>query len=165
LARFVDVKNKVSEFTVKYDAIPSKMKWQQAVSAVGSMYKRFYYLLGPDDRSKLEKMMEDWGLEHSEEVLKRLDVSRDLHSCALALMSYNRIFGMKSSIAKESEDRICIRVTDCMWKEKRDWTPEICASIEAFETGLVKGIDDSIKHYYKKRRSLGDEFCEMHLCY
>ncbi len=52
-----------------------------------------------------------------------------------------------------------------MWKDKKDWTPQICASIEAFETGLVKGIDASIRHHYSKRRSLGHPFCEMHLTY
>jgi len=143
--------------------VPMKMRWEQAVSAVGSLYRNVFYLLGPDDRIKLSRMMEDWGLEHSEEVLNRLGGSRDLHGCALALMSYHRIFGIKSSIVKETENEIVIHVSHCMWKDKRGWTPKICASIEAFEAGLVKGIDRSIKHFYTRRRSLGDQICEMHL--
>lgn len=83
--------------------------------------------------------------------------------CALALMSYHRIFGMKGSIAEESEDEIVIHAIHCMWKDKRDWTPKICASIEAFEAGLVRGIDSSIRHHYSKRRNLGHKVCEMHL--
>ena len=85
--------------------------------------------------------------------MERLGVRRGLRGCALALMSYHRIFGIKRSIAEESEDEIVIHATHCMWKDKRDWTPQICASIEAFEAGLVKGIDGSIRHHYSKRRA------------
>ena len=52
-----------------------------------------------------------------------------------------------------------------MWKDKRGWTPYICASIEVFEAGLVKGIDGSIRHHYSKKRSLGHQVCRMHLTY
>jgi len=159
------LKNAFFEFAVKYDMIPMKMRWTQTVSAVGSLYRNVFYLLDTDDRSELSKMMEEWGREHAEEVLSRLGVSRDLSGCALALMSYHRIFGIKSSVVKETEDKTVIHVSHCMWKDKRGWTPEICASIEAFEAGLVKGIDPSIKHFYTKRRSLGDRVCEMHLQY
>ena len=150
---------------VKHDLIPMRTKWEQAVSAVGSMYRDVFNILEPQERVKLSGLMEGWGLEHSEEVLKRLELSRDLHGCALALMLYHRIFGMESSIVKETEDEIIVHVSRCMWKDKRVWTPEICASIETFEAGLVKGIDSSIKHFYTKRRSLGDQVCEMRLSY
>ena len=165
MARFLGLKNKFLEFTIKHDLIPMKMKWEQAVSAVGSMYRNMFYLLDAEDRIKLSKMMENWGLEHSEGILKRLGASRDLHGCALSLMSYHRIFGIKSSIVKETEDEVVIHVSRCMWKDKRGWTPQICASIEAFEAGFVMGFDSSIKHFYTKRRSLGDQVCEMHLLY
>lgn len=153
------------EYAIKHDRIPVRTKWEQAVSAVGSMYRRFFDVVGEDGRVRLSGMMEDWGVEHAREIKERLGVSRGLHDCALALMAYHRIFGIKSSISKESEDEVVIRVSSCMWKDKRGWTPEVCASIEAFERGLVKGIDGSIKHYYTRRRSLGDPFCEMHLRY
>jgi len=153
------------EYAIKHDRIPMRTKWEQAVSAVGSMYKRFYYMVGDEDRARLSGMMEEWGLEHAEEIKERLDVTGGLHGCALALMAYHRIFGIDSSIAEESDDGLVIRVSHCMWKEKKDWTPQVCASIEAFERGLVKGIDGSIRHYYTKRRSLGHPFCEMYLKY
>ena len=159
------LRNLIFEFAVKHDMIPMKMKWEQVVSGVGSMYRNMFYLLGPDDRVKLSKMMGDWGFEHSEKILKRLGLSRGLHGCALALMSYHRVFGIESSIVKENKDEIVIHVSHCMWKDKRGWTPHVCASIEAFEAGLVKGIDCSIRHFYTKRRSLGDQVCEMHLSY
>jgi hypothetical protein len=127
------------------------------------MYRDMYRLLDEEDRTKLSKMMEDMGREHSEEILRRLGASRDLHGCALALMAYHRVFGIDSSVVEEMRDEIVIHVSSCMWKDKRGWTPEICASIEGFEAGLVRGIDGSIKHFYTKRRSLGDEVCEMRL--
>lgn len=70
---------------------------------------------------------------------------------------------VKSSIAREMDDEVVIHVSHCMWKDKRGWTPEICASIEAFEAGLVNGVDPSLKHFYTSRRSLGDRVCVMHL--
>jgi len=143
--------------------IPMKSRWKHSVSAVGSLYRNIFHLLDPGDRKELSRMMEDWGREHAEEALKRLRVSWDLHGCALVLMLYHRIFGIKSSIAKEMDDEVLIHVSHCMWKDKRGWTPEICASIEAFEAGLVKGVDPSIKHFYTSRRSLGDRVCVMHL--
>lgn len=159
------LKNKILEFAIKHDMVPMKTRWELAVSAVGSLYRNVFYLLGADESIKLSRMMEDWGLEHSKEVLNRLGAPRTLHGCALSLMSYHRIFGIKSSMVKETENEIVIHVSHCMWKDKRGWTPRICASIEAFETGLVKGIDGSIKHLYTKRRSLGDQVCEMRLFY
>jgi hypothetical protein len=50
-----------------------------------------------------------------------------------------------------------------MWKDKKDRTPQIFASLEAFEAGLIKRIDSSIRHHFFKRRSLGHQVCEMHL--
>jgi hypothetical protein len=73
-----------------------RMRWKQAVSAVVSLYKRFFYLLEPGKRPGLSEMMEEWGIEHSSDVLEKLGVQRDLHGCGLALMSYHRIFGMRA---------------------------------------------------------------------
>ncbi len=159
------LKQRFYEYAIKHDRVPMKMKWEQAVSAVGSMYKRFYYLLEDEEKTKLSEMMEEWGAEHAEEIKERLDVAKGLHGCALALMAYHKIFGIESSIAEESGDELVLRVSHCMWKDKRGWTPWVCASIEAFERGLVKGIDGTMRHYYTKRRSLGDPYCEMHLSY
>jgi len=125
------------EYAIKHDRIPMRTKWEQAVSAVGSMYKRFFHMVGDEDRARLSGMMEEWGLEHAEEIKERLDVTGGLHGCALALMAYHRIFGIDSSIAEESDDGLVIRVSHCM----------------------------SIRHYYTKRRSLGHPFCEMYLKY
>jgi len=153
------------EYAIKHDMIPMRTRWEQAVSAVGSLYKRVFYLVDEEGRIRLTKMMEEWGLEHADKIRKRLDVPRGLHGCVLALMAYHRVFGIESSIAEESEDELVIRVSHCMWKDKIGWTPQVCVSIEAFERGLVRGIDDKIRHYYTKRRSLGDPYCEMHLKY
>ena len=81
------------------------MRWEQAVSAFGSMYRRFFYLLEPGNRPGLSEMMDERGVEHSGEVLENNDFRRDLHGCTLALMFYHRILGIKSSIAEESETR------------------------------------------------------------
>jgi len=157
------IKNSLLEFAIRHNLISMKLKWELSVSAVGSLYRDMYNLLDEDERVKLATVMENMGLEHSKEIAKRLRLSKNLHDCALALMSYHRIFGIESRIVEETENEVVINVSKCMWKDKRGWTPEICTSIEGFETGLVKGINDSIRHFYSKRRSLGDEFCEMHL--
>ena len=157
------LKSRLLEQAIKRDLIPAGTKWMQAVSAVGSMDRNMFYLLGPEDRGRLSGMMEEMGLEHSREILHRIGATRDLHGCALAVMAYHRVFGIKSAIAEETGDEVVIHVTRCAWKDKRGWTPEICASIQAFENGLVKGIDASIRHRYTMRRSLGDPVCEIRL--
>lgn len=83
------------EFAVKHDMIPVKSRWEQSVSAVGSLYRNIFHLLDPGDRKELSRMMEDWGREHADEALNRLRVSRDLRGCALVLMLYHRIFGLR----------------------------------------------------------------------
>jgi len=99
--------------------IPVKSRWEQSVSAVGSLYRNVFHLLDPGDRKELSRMMEDWGREHADEALKRLRISRDLRGCALVLMLYHKIFGIKSSIAREMDDEVVIHVSHCMWKDKR----------------------------------------------
>ena len=157
------LEKRLLEFIIVHDLLPTKRKWELTVSAVGSMYRNVFHLLGEEDRMKLTDMMREWGFEHSREVKERLGISDDLHGCAVALLSYHRLFGMKSQIIHETKDEVVINVSKCMWKDKKNWTPEICASMEGLETGLVRGINDSIEHFYSKRRSLGHEFCEMHL--
>ena len=76
-------------------------------------------------------------------------------------MAMNCVFGIKSYIAKENNNEIIINATECLWKDKRNWTPKVCASIEKYDVGLIKGIDKSVKYYCTKRRSKGDKICEV----
>jgi len=155
------LKKALAEFIIKHDLVPTRSRWKQTVSAVGSLYRNVFNLLNPSERANLTKMMENWGYSNSEEIIKELGIERDLHGCAVALLAFHRIFGIKSSIVKETEDKIIIHATKCMWKDKKGWGPEICASIDRYEAGLVKGISSDISHSYSKRRSRGDEVCEM----
>jgi len=157
------IRRRFYEYAVVHDKIPLRTKWEEAVSAVGSMYRRFFDMVDEGDRARLSRMMEEWGQEHAQKIQGRLDISSGLRGCALVLMAYHRLFGIKSWIAEETGDELVIRVSSCMWKDKKGWTPQVCASIEAFERGLVRGIDGSIRHHYSKRRSMGDQFCEMRL--
>jgi len=118
-------------------------------------------MLDKDERVKLSKMMYSWGLEDADEAVKTLGIERNLHGCAIALMGMHRIFGIKSHIVEENANEIKIHATKCMWKNKKGWTPEVCASIDGYERGMVEGINNNIKHYYTKRRSGGDKFCEL----
>lgn len=152
---------KFKEFIVKKDLLPVKDRWTQTVSAVGSLYRNVFYMLDPHDRGRLAEMMQDWGTSHSEETVSKLGVRKDLHGCAVSLLAFHRIFGIKSSIVEETKDRIVIHATKCMWKDKKGWGPQICASIDRYETGLVKGISKDVTHTYSKRRSKGDKVCEM----
>lgn len=70
------------------------------------------------------------------------------------------IFGIKSYIAKKSDDEIIIHATECLWKDKKNWTPAVCTSIEQYDIGLVKGINKD-DYCCTKRRSKGDNICEV----
>lgn len=157
----MSIKSRLMEFIVVHDLVPLRIRWSESASAVGRIFNDVYHLLDKEDRIKLTDLMHSWGLEDSEEAVKTLKIQRDLHGCAVAVLALHRIFGIKSSIASENETEIKIRATECLWKDKKGWSPEVCASIDAYERGLVEGVNSSIKNYYAKRRSRGDEFCEL----
>jgi hypothetical protein len=77
------------------------------------------------------------------------------------LIAVNCIFGIKSFIVKEDNDEIVIHATECLWKDRENWSPLVCASIDQYEVGLVKGINKEIHYYCTRRRSKGDPVCEV----
>lgn len=157
----MNLKSKLIEFMVVHDLVPMRVRWRKSASGVGRMFNDVFHILDKDERVKLTEMMYSWGLEDADEVVKKSGVERNLHGCAIALMGMHRIFGIKSHISEETADEIKIHATKCLWKDKKGWTPEVCASIDGYERGMVDGINKNIKHYYTKRRSKGDKFCEL----
>ncbi len=125
------------------------------------MFNDFYHVLDKNERVKLTKMMHSWGLADADEVVETFKIERNLHGCAIALMGMHRIFGIKSHIVEETDGEVKIRATECMWRNKKNWTPEVCASIDGYERGLTEGIDKKIVYICTKRRSAGDDFCEV----
>ena len=105
-------------------------------------------------------MLYDWGFQDSDEVVKLLGIDRDLHGCAIALITANHVFAMKSHIVKENKDEIVIHVIDCRFKDRDDWNPKHCASIDRYDHGLIEGINKNVKFTVTKRRSKGDKVCE-----
>lgn len=157
----MNLKSKLIEFMIVHDLLPLRIRWMKSASGVGRMFNDVYHMIGKEDRIKLTAMMHSWGLEDADEFIKTLKIKRDLHGCAVAVLALHRIFGIKSRIAEENETEIKILATECLWKNKRGWSPEVCASIDAYERGLVEGVNSRLKHYYIKRRSNGDEYCEL----
>jgi len=157
----MNIKSKLIEFEVVHDLIPIRVRWKKSASGVGRLFNDVFHLLNKDDRKKLRKLMYDMGVNDASEIVEVLKVERNLHGCAVALMAMNVIFGIKSYIAEENNDEIIIHATKCLWKDKKDWTPDVCASIEKYDMGLVNGINKNIGYYCTKRRSMGDKFCEI----
>lgn len=155
------VKKNIVRLLVKKNLVPMKFRWEKSVSGVGTLYKDIYHMLDEKGKQNLTKLMHKEGLDQAEDTIKTLGVGREIKDCALALMSAHRIYGIKSHIAKETDNEVIIHCTDCMWSKKKGWTPAVCVSIQAFETGLVEGINKKINHSYTKRRSLGDKYCEI----
>lgn len=157
----MNVKAKLIEFTIRNDLILARIRWERSASGVGRLFNDVFNMLDEDNRRKLTKLMYDWGMSDTNRVVETLKVEKNLHGCAIALMGMHRIFGIKSHIAKENNDEIIIHATKCLWKDKKGWTPKVCASISAYEIGLIEGINKNIKHFYTKRRSMGDKVCEL----
>ena len=146
---------------VVHDLIPVQIRWKRCASGVGRVFNDIFHILDKNERVKLTKMMYSFGLEDVDEVIKTLNVKRDLHGCAIALMGVHRIFGIKSHIARENNEEVVIHATKCLWKDKGGWNHEICASMSSYDRGLIKGINKNIKSYCTKRRSKGDNVCEL----
>jgi predicted hydrocarbon binding protein len=159
------IKERIARFLVKYDLIPVRIRWKKSVSGFGTIYKDIYRMLNKKRKKDLTILMFKEGFVKADETIKELGLNKGLKDCAIALMAFHRIFGIKSHISEEKERELRIRVTDCMWLNKRGWSPEICASLSAFEAGLIKGINKKIHHVYTKRRSLGHDYCEIVLSY
>lgn len=159
----MNIKNKLIEFMVVHDLVPVRTRWRKSASGVGRMFNDVFHMLDRDERAKLTKMMYSWGLEDADEVVETLKIERNLHGCAIALMGMHRIFGIKSHIVEENASYIKICATECLWVNKKDWTPQVCASIDAYERGLTEGIDKNILHICTKRRSAGNKYCEFML--
>lgn len=155
------IKKTLIEFMVKHNLLPLKIKWEKNVEAVGSLYRNIFYMLDTKNRVKLTRMMEEWGAIDADKVVKELRVNRNIHGCAIAVLAFHQLFAIESLIVEETEDRVVIHITKCKWKDKKGWNPGICASIAAYETGMVRSINQEVNPLYIKRRSQGDSICEL----
>ncbi len=159
----MNITGKLMEFMVIHDLVPVQTRWKRSASGIGRMFNDVFHILDKNERAKLAEMMYSWGLEDADEIVETLKIKRNLHGCAIALMGMHRIFGIKSYVIEENADLIKIRATECLWINKKDWSPDVCASIDRYEQGLAEGIDKNILHICTKRRSAGDKFCEFML--
>lgn len=157
----VGIKNRLIEFIVRNDLIPVKMRWRKSASGVGRLFNDVYHMLSIDDRRKLANLLYEWGLNDAEEVVDTLKIKRDLHGCALAILAANSVFGIRSKIVREIENEVVIHATECLWKNKKNWTPEVCTTIDQYDIGLVAGINKNVHYSCFKRRSKGDPVCEV----
>jgi len=159
------MKNYLIRKVIDLDLVPCSIRWKKSVSGVGRMYADIMRMMeenyGVEGVKKLGEVMYNIGLNQADEILESLGLERTLDGCAYTLMTMHRIFGIKSKMVQEEEDKIVIHATRCYWGGKKGWTPKTCASIQQYETGLVKGILPSAIHTYTKRRSLGDNICEL----
>ncbi|PKP58481.1 MAG: hypothetical protein CVT88_07230 [Candidatus Altiarchaeales archaeon HGW-Altiarchaeales-1] len=157
----MNIKSKLMEFVVVHDLIPVRLRWIKSARGVGRMFNDIFCMLDKDGKKKLGKILYDMGVNDADEFVKKLKIERNLHGCAIASIAANSLFGIKSYIAEENNDEIIIHATKCLWKDKKNWTPEVCASIEEYDIGLVEGINKNVKYCCTKRRSKGDKFCEV----
>ena len=155
------LKGRIVEFVVRHNLLPARVRWKRCASGVGRLYNDIFHMLSEGERSRLSALMYEWGMSDTDEVVRALKIERNLHGCAVALMAMNCIFGIKSHVAKENNNEVVIHATQCLWKDKRNWTPTVCASIEQYDVGLVKGINKDVHYYCTKRRSKGDNICEV----
>jgi len=154
------VPRRVNEFVVRHNLLPARIRWKKSASGVGRLFNDVFHLLDDGERKKLAELVYEWGMNDADDAIAALGISRNLHGCAVAIVAMNCVFGIESRIIKEDNNEVIIHATECLWKNKRNWTPEVCASVERYDVGLVKGIDKNVDYYCTKRRSKGDSVCE-----
>lgn len=159
--RRVGLRGRLIEFVVKYNLMPARIRWRKCASGVGRLFNDVFHMLNEDERGELAQLMYDWGISDADEIVEALGTERSLHGCAIAVMAMNRIFGIESHVAKENEEEVIIHATRCLWKDRAGWTPEVCTAIERYDIGLVKGINGNVEYLCTKRRSRGNEVCEV----
>lgn len=151
---------------IKWDIIPSPVRWRKSVTGTGVLYAQIMNMMqktyGAEGVKELGEVMYAIGVNQARELLELLGLERTLEGCAYTLMAMHRIFGIKSKIVQKDDNKIVFHVTHCYWGRCiKEWTPHACASIARYETGLVQGILPSVQHSYTKKHTLGDEVCEL----
>ncbi|AKB77056.1 hypothetical protein MSHOH_0573 [Methanosarcina horonobensis HB-1 = JCM 15518] len=117
---------------------------------------------GKDGVNNLNEVMYNIGIGQSTEILEMLDLERDLEGCAYVLLAMHRVFGIKSKIVHKDNHKIVIHARKCRWGgHLTKWNVRTCLSIDNYEAGLIEGILPLSKHEYTKRRSRGDDVCEL----
>lgn len=142
------------------------MRWKKSVSGIGTIYANTLEMIqeryGKDGVNNLNEVMYNIGLGQSREILEQLDLKRDLEGCAYVLLAMHRIFGIKSKIIQKDNNKIVIHARKCCWNGHLEkWNIKTCLSIDNYEAGLIEGILPFSEHTYTKRRSFGDNVCEL----
>ncbi|MFP3945649.1 MAG: hypothetical protein ACOC5L_01280 [Halobacteriota archaeon] len=57
---------------------------------------------------------------------------------------------IKTYIARENNSEVEIHATQCLCKDKEGWTPQMCASIDRYDEGLVQGINSGVNYICPK---------------
>jgi len=157
----MNFKAKLIEFVIKSDLMPEGIRWKVCANGVGRLFNDVFKIIERDQRQDITKLMYEWGIADADRVIEALKAERDLHGCAIAVIGMNQIFGIKSHIQRESSEEVIVHATECLWKDLKDWTPEVCSSISAYDVGLVAGINKDVRQFFTKRRSMGDNVCEL----
>lgn len=151
---------------IVWDFIPYSLRWKKSVSGIGMIYVDTLEMMqekyGKDGVNNLNEVMYNIGLGQSTEILKMLDLKRDLEGCAYVLLAMHRIFGIKSKIIQKDRNKIVIHARKCHWGgHLKKWNARTCLSIDNYEAGLIEGILPFSEHTYTRRRSCGDNVCEL----
>lgn len=151
---------------IVWDLIPYYLRWKKSVSGIGMIYVDTLEMMqekyGKDGVSNLNEVMYNIGFGQSTEILKMLGLKRDLEGCAYVLLAMHRIFGIKSKIIQKNDTKIVIHASKCHWGgHLQKWNARTCLSIDNYEAGLIEGILPFSEHTYTKRRSYGDNICEL----
>ena len=162
----MSLKSMVMKKLIIWDIIPCRLRWRKSVSGIGTIYVDVLEMMqekyGRDSVSNLNEVMYNIGLRQSTEILEMLDLKRDLEGCAYVLLAMHRIFGIKSKIIQKNNNKIVIHARKCRWEGYlTKWNAKTCLSIDNYEAGLIDGILPLSEHAYTKRRSCGDNVCEL----
>lgn len=159
-------KSLIMKRLIAWDSIPCYFKWKKSVSGIGTIYVDILEMMqekyGKDGVRNLNEVMYNIGLGQSTEILEMLDLKRNLEGCAYVLLAMHRIFGIKSKVVQKDNNKIIIHARKCRWEgHLAKWNTRTCLSIDNYEKGLIEGILPLSEHIYTKRRSRGNNVCEL----
>lgn len=151
---------------IEWDRIPYYLRWKKSVSGIGIIYVDIMEMMqekyGKEGVNNLNEVMYNIGHGQSIEILEMLNLKRDLEGCAYVLLAMHRVFGIKSKIIQKDNNKIVIHSMKCRWEgHVTKWNTRTCLSIDNYEAGLIEGILPLSEHAYTKRRSRGDDVCEL----
>jgi hypothetical protein len=145
---------------VEVGVLPSNAKWRKTVQAYGELYIEGYRWAKKEGTlDEFANVIYERGRKNGKRFKEKFGLSETAGDAAFALIAGHRLFGIKSKIVENTQNKSIIHVSDCPWKEV--FTPEACDILGNIERGTCGAISQDLSYSITKKITNKDGVCEF----